>query len=444
MTLRGRLSLAMASLAAFVVTGFGVYALQTVRHHLDAQLEAVLMADLERVAALLDQPTVGASFGATSVDVILQFLTADGVVALWWGEADPLPSVRTATQLERDGRRFLVAEAPWRAAEGSIRLAHDVTDAVRARDALLAALLAAGLTTVALAALAAVLGVRAMLRPLDDLARQTRGIDPAAPGAVTYDGPRDEVGTLAGALNDAFGAIRERQEGERRFLLEVSHELAAPLTIVDYHLDVARRGTGGSVALDVAAHAARELLRTSQDLLAIARGDLERRLDPQIVDLATLVERVAGEYPGVLVAKGASGEVAGDPERLAQVVRNVVRNAVQASGSASGVELTLRRAGDEVVLEIRDSGPGMTSETLARAFEHGYSRGSGAGVGLSVARSLVERHGGRIEVPESGSEGTVVAVHLPSLESRLGDRLDELPGDHPEPDAEDQGAVSLA
>jgi two-component system, OmpR family, sensor kinase len=439
-TLRGRLSLAMASLAAFVVAGFGVYALQTVRHHLDAQLEAVLLADLERVAALLDQPTVGASFGATSVDVILQFLTADGAVALWWGEADPLPSVGAATPLERDGRRFLVAEAPWRAAGGSIRLAHDVTDAIRARDALLAALLAAGLVTVTVAAVAAVLGVRSMLRPLDDLARQTRAIEPAAPGAVAYDGPADEVGTLAGALNDALGAIRGRQERERRFLLEVSHELAAPLTIVDYHLDAARRGVGGQAALDVAAQAARELLRTSQDLLAIARGDLERRLDPRIIDLDALVQRVASEYPGVDVASGASAEVAGDPERLAQVIRNVVRNAVQASGTASGVGLTLHSDGDEVVLEVRDSGPGMTSETLARAFEHGYSRGSGAGVGLSVARSLVERHGGRIEVPESGSEGTVVAVRLPSLDARLGER----PGDHPESDAEDQGAVSLA
>ncbi len=426
MTLRTRFSVAAALFALLVVFGFGGLAHVTFERQIGDHLETLLLADLERVTTLLERPSLGASFGGSgSDDVILQFVTHDERIALWWGDDALLPRHDRATTLRRGERTYLVAQAPWRATNGTIRLAHDVTASMEALSAITRVLVTSGVIVVLVATLLALVGIRRMLRPLTDLARETRGVDPSAPGRVPYRGPDDEVQDLADGLNTALAAIRSRREEERGFLLEVAHELAAPLTLVHYHLDGLRRHDPEDARLRAAADAARELLRTSQDLLVVARGELEREVEYRLLDLRAIVLRVAAEYPGVTVDAGAAAaDVAGDPERLMQVVRNVVRNAVQASGAPSGVRLTLRTDGDAHVLEVRDAGPGMTPEARQHAFERGYTGGAGAGVGLAVARSLVERHGGTITVASTSAAGTTVALRLPSLASRLDTRPD--------------------
>jgi two-component system, OmpR family, sensor kinase len=427
-TLRRRLSVAAALFAVLVVIGFGSLTHVTFGRQIELHLETLLLADLERVATLLERPSLGASFGGAGSDgVILQFVTSDGRIALWWGDEALLPLHERPTTLQRGERTYLAAQAPWRATNGTIRLAHDVTASWEARGAVTRILVASGAIVVAVATLLALFGVRRMLRPLTDLARATRRVDPSAPDAVPYRGPEDEVRDLADGLNAALEAIRSRREAERGFLLEVAHELAAPLTLVHYHLDGLRLHDPADERLRAAADAARELLRTSQDLLVVARGELEREVEYRLLDLRAVVLRVAAEYPGIGVDSGApAAEVAGDPERLMQVVRNVVRNAVQASGATGGVRLALRTDGDAHVLAVHDTGPGMTPEARQRAFERGYTGGAGAGVGLAVARSLVERHGGTIAVAATSPAGTTIEVRLPSLASRLaphdGDR----------------------
>ena len=435
MTLRTRLGIAAALLAVGIAGGFGTLVYLTNARQTDRQLETLLRADVERVAALLASPSLGATFGDTAArGVILQFVTADGGVVLWWGDAAPLPLVDGVAALHRDGRSYLVTTAPWAATGGSIRLAHDVTDALSSRAALAGALLTSGALVVLVATLTASVGVRRMLAPLAQLARQTRALSATEVGRVRYEGPADEVGDLADGLNLALEAIQERRERERTFLLEVAHELAAPLTLVHYHLDDLRARHVDDGAYRAAAAAARELLRTSQDLLAVARGDLERALEYHVVDVHALVRRAADEYPGIAIepgepgAPGAPAEVAGDPERLMQVVRNLVRNAVQASGAASGVRVAVVRDGDELALRVSDDGPGMSPEVREHAFEFGYSRSAptdrahprvaatgGTGVGLSVARGLAERHGGTVRVASTSSRGTVMEVRLPVL-----------------------------
>ncbi len=420
MTLRARFSLWATVFAALVVVVFGASVHLTYQRQLERQLIEVLQHDLERVATLLAQPSLGASFtGAADGNVVLQFVAADGRVVLSWGDPEPLPVVERPARVVRHDRTYLVAQAPWRAANGVIRLAHDVTETVDAVTGMGRVVLASGAAVVALAAVLALVGVRRMLWPLSDLARQTRDLEPAAPAGVTYRGPRDEVHVLATSLNEALRDIRAHREEERAFLLEVAHELAAPLTLVHYHLDGLRQRDRDDARLRAAADAARELLRTSQDLLVVARGELERAVEHQLLDLREVIERVAQEYPGLHVETCGRAEVAGDPERLVQVVRNLVRNAVQATGTVDGVRVVLRSRGDEHVVEVRDTGPGMTSEARERAFERGFSGGRGSGVGLTVAASLVERHGGRLRVASSTPEGTVMEVALPSLASRL-------------------------
>jgi two-component system, OmpR family, sensor kinase len=420
LTLRLRLGLAVAAFAAAIVVLFGAWVHLTYRHQLEAQLIQVLLHDLERVATLLDRPTLGASFvGADARGDVLQFIGMDGSVLIGWGDPIALPAVERPATIVRGGRTYLTASAPWPAADGSIRLAHDVTDAFAAVAEIGRLLWGIGTAVVLLAALAALVLVRRMLGPLADLARQTRSLDPATSEDVVYRGPRDEGHDLATGLNDAMGAVRRRRDEERALLLEVAHELAAPLTLVHYHLDGLRRGDPGDARLRAASDAARELLRTSQDLLVVARGELERTIEPRLLDLREVVERIAAEYPGIAVEAAEPAEVVGDPERLMQVVRNVVRNAVQVTGAAERVRVLVRGEAETYVVEVCDDGPGMGAEARARAFERGFSGGRGAGVGLAVARSLVEAHGGSLEVASSTPDGTVMAIRLPSLASRL-------------------------
>src|SRR5699024_9165169 len=106
-----------------------------------------------------------------------------------------------------------------------------------------------------------------------------------------------------------------------------------------------------------ASDAADELLYTSQDLLTLARGELELPLEMQTLDLSEVARRVARQYPGVRVEGERGVEVLGSVERLTQVVRNLVRNAVQAS-SPESVVITVEQEGPAATLSVRDRGRG--------------------------------------------------------------------------------------
>jgi signal transduction histidine kinase len=168
-----------------------------------------------------------------------------------------------------------------------------------------------------------------------------------------------------------------------------------------------------------AREAADELLHTSQDLLTLARGELDRAPDLSVVDLADVARGVIGAYPGVsLATDGADARVFAQPDRLRQVVRNLVRNAVQAAG-AERVRVTAV-GGPEVRLRVEDDGPGMTPEALARVFDRYVSgRPGGAGVGLTVARRIVASFDGRIEARSEPGLGTAFEVMLPGWSSQV-------------------------
>ncbi|MEX2534186.1 MAG: HAMP domain-containing sensor histidine kinase [Trueperaceae bacterium] len=420
MSLRNRLSLTIVALTLLAAVGFGVLTYETFSRQQDAQLRALLEQDLDRVAAILVRPTLGASFGDTEASAfVLQFVTPDGQVVMSWGDSAPLPPASSPQVVRLDDRPYLVSQTTWGATGGTIRLAHDIEAPFRARRQLARNLLLNGTLIVLIAAFVGLVTTRRHLRPLGRVSEQARAIDPGAPNEISYKGPNDEIHDLAQALNIALAAIRSRQEEERAFLLEVSHELAAPLTLVRYHLANVQGEQPGDSRLVAAADAARELLRTSQDLLVLARGELERPLEPRVFFLEDLLKRVQAEYPGVLVYANTSCDVVGDPERLMQVVRNLVRNGLQAAGSPEKVRVTLSSEGAEQVLEVVDEGPGIRREALERVFEHRFSENRGVGVGLSVARSIVEQHGGVIAAFSEPGAGSRFEVRLPSLESRL-------------------------
>lgn len=420
MSLRLRFSLAAAGLALLVVAGFAATAYLLFVRTQEAELRRLLEQDLARVATLWERPVLGASFvDPDAGGLALQFVDPAGRVVVGWGAETPLPAVDDPAFRDVEGRRYLVGTAPWRDGRGTIRLAHDVEAAFAARAELARSLLVAGALTFLVAALGAVVATRRALRPLARVAQQAREVDATDPGAIAYDGPEDEIGDLATALNETLSAIRSRHEQERAFLREVAHELAAPLTLVSYHLRSLERDGPDAERLRAASDAAQELLRTSQDLLVLARGELDRPLAFEILDLRGPVGRVAREYPGLRTHAEGPAEAVGDPDRLVQVLRNLVRNGVRAAGAADGVVVRLEPGDAEHLLIVEDRGPGMGRETLQHAFEPGFARAGGVGVGLTIARSLVERHGGSLTAGPSAEGGSRFVVRLPSLAARL-------------------------
>lgn len=419
MSLKTGIGVGVALLSAMVVVAFGLLAYGGFVRQQDASMRQLLAEDLTRVAALLENPVLGASLAVGSVEgFVVQLVDARGQLVLAWGSDEPLPLVDPAATRPVAGRPHLVGSAPWRDAGATIRIAHDLVDALGTRRDLARSLALGGVLTFVLAGLVATVAVRRALAPLDRVAAAARRVDPAAPSAIRYDGGLTEVRSLTDALNHSLAAIRERTRSERAFLLEVAHELAGPLTLVHFHLTEVGRRYPDDPQLRAAAAAAHELLRTSQDLLVLARGELERPLEANVVDLRDVLTQAAAEYPGVAVIAPSPGEVIGDRDRLMQVVRNLVRNGVQAAGRPEGVRLELAEDGDTLVVRVVDDGPGLDADELATVFDRGVRRGSGSGVGLTLARQLVEQHGGSIAAA-AGTRGAVFEVRLPSLAARL-------------------------
>lgn len=426
--LRTRLGILMTAsllvaLAAMVVLSELLFERQQL-----AELEALLERELTRVERLLSEGGVGENLlDEDAGSLRLQFVTTGGVVVVPGPSEPAIPlttGTATATYL---GKPALVASMPWRVeggpVAGTVRLAYDIESALATRSNLRSSLLIAGLAIAAITMTVSLLLVGRELRPLARLAQRAAALDPADPNLELEPVRDDEVGRVAAALQRAVEAIRSRKLEEREALAAVAHELAAPLTVVAAQLE-ALAERDDEPRLRSARDAARELLHTSRDLLTLARGELNLPIDLEVVSLGSVASRVAGEYPGVTVESGTTGEdmVLGSEMRLAQVVRNLIRNAVQASGRPHGVNVRVGAEGNDVVLVVTDDGPGMDPKIAEVAFERNFTTkpdGRGHGLGLAVVKSIVEAHGGAIGLRSEAGNGLRVAVTLPTLESSL-------------------------
>jgi PAS domain S-box-containing protein len=230
-------------------------------------------------------------------------------------------------------------------------------------------------------------------------------------------------------------ALRAEDRRKSEFLAMLSHELRNPLAAVRTALAVLDR------AAPVAPEAtrAREVMRRQTEHLAnlvddlldvtrIAHGKI--RLRRERVDLARLARQTADDHAGLLSARGVALRVErsagplpvdGDPTRLAQVVGNLLANAGKFTAGGGTVAVTLRREGGRAVLSVADDGDGIDPALLPRLFapfvqaDGGLDRAQGGlGLGLYLVRSLVELHGGTVDVRSGGSRpGAEFIVRLP-------------------------------
>jgi PAS domain S-box-containing protein len=255
-------------------------------------------------------------------------------------------------------------------------------------------------------------------------------------------------------------SLREADRRKEEFLAVLSHELRNPLASIQTSLDImGHRGlTGAEIEREraVAERQVRHLTRLVDDLLdvsRISRGRLELR--KEVVVLAAVVADVVEKVRPLVAARQQELEVAlpegsirleADPTRLEQILLNLLTNAVKYTNVGGRIVLTAERDRDEVVVRVRDTGIGIAPEMLSRIFDMfvqaerrlDQSQG-GMGIGLSLVKDLVERHGGGITAHSAGpGTGSELVVRLPMLPcAPAEDRVLPQP---PRPDADAEAA----
>jgi PAS domain S-box-containing protein len=237
------------------------------------------------------------------------------------------------------------------------------------------------------------------------------------------------------ALGEAKTAAESANQLKDQFLATLSHELRTPLnTILGYaqmlntNAIAAEKRQQAMEAIERNAIAQHRLVEDLLDMSRITTGKV--RLNPQaIAPAAVLRDAVDGVKPAA-DAKGiqltidcdpTAGTITGDAARLQQVFWNVLTNAVKFTGTGGRIDVALRRDGDHVAAIVRDNGQGIPSEFLPFVFEAfrqadaGFDRAlGGLGLGLAIAKQLVELHGGAIVVESPGSgQGATFTIRLP-------------------------------
>jgi two-component system sensor histidine kinase BaeS len=239
-------------------------------------------------------------------------------------------------------------------------------------------------------------------------------------------GPR-EVRSLARAFNSMSSRLEEMEQQRQSTLADVSHELRTPLAVIQGNVEALIDGVYPADAehLEPILEATRDMERLIEDLRTLSLAEahrLVRHREP--TDLGTLLPEVVAGYRSqaeengiqLIVTVADSVPVLDlDPARMREVVGNLLANALRHTPSGGSVDLAARLVGDQVEVTVRDTGRGMESEQLNRIFERFYRSpdSPGSGLGLPIARDLVEAHGGTLTATSAPGQGTTVRFTLP-------------------------------
>jgi len=252
---------------------------------------------------------------------------------------------------------------------------------------------------------------------------------------VSYSGPQDEVGRLATTFNsmlarlqDAYQQVAHSLEMQRNFVADVSHELRTPLTTLRGNLGLLQRTPPipAEERVDILNDMTDEsdrLIRLVNDLLILARADAGRNLANEPVAILPLLEETCRQARALDPQRQISLEVAevhcrGDRDAVKQVMLIALDNALKHSSGAIKVSAQLN--GKLAEISVQDFGPGIPPERLERIFDRFY-RGEasstlpGFGLGLPIAKALVEGMGGSIVMESEVGNGSFLKVSLPAV-----------------------------
>lgn len=441
-SLHFRVTLVMAAVAAAATLIAGLVGAQLIRSAAVEQARSSLARQATALSASGNVTDLASlrelAFGEAGRIALIQpdgTVTGAGRRLVSADAAAKVRAGRSVSQTETVAGIPVVVEARPIAAGGGLVLAEPVSAVTQAAGPLVARLAWALVVGFVCAVLGGALVARWVATPLTRLASAARRLAGGERG-VTVDGggPAEisEVSRALGALDSSLTASEARQ---REFLLSVSHEMRTPLTALQGYAealadgvipaeDVPRVGRTLSAETERLDHFVRDLL----ELARLEADDF--RIDVREVDAAGLLPSVVEAWRGVWEPAGiamraeAAGPllVATDARRLRQLLDGLVENALRATPPGAPVVLAGRPEPGAVVLEVRDGGPGLGEEDLARAFDRGALRDRyagerrvGTGLGLSIASRLASRLGAELAAGHAPEGGAAFALRLPAL-----------------------------
>jgi signal transduction histidine kinase len=462
MSIRLRLTLQYSAILALTLIAFGVALYITVSSVTLAVVEGALADEAQRV---ISNPNFRLDYIHTKAgrfsdpQTYVQTVRADGQVAARTPNLNEyvLPLSEAGWQTCRKGEawtetvstgagRLLVYSKPVRdegEVLGLVQVARSLVEYDQALTTLKGILFGGGLlaTLTSLGLGWALAG--AALSPIQRLTRtaQVIGAERDFDRRVVYTGPNDEVGRLSTTFNamltelgSAYRQVEQALHAQRRFVADASHELRTPLTTLRGNLGLLERVPAISaddreaVIKDTVEECDR-LIRLINSLLVLARADSGLALRTEPVPLRPFIDdlcrqaRLLAADRRIHCANDLHAVAAADRDALKQVLLILLDNAVKHTPPHSAITIATSAGGARVSIEVRDTGSGIAPEALPHIFERFYrveaARSSGgAGLGLAIAKELVEAQGGTISVESQVGNGTVFAVTLPEAQER--------------------------
>lgn len=247
---------------------------------------------------------------------------------------------------------------------------------------------------------------------------------------ITPRGGSDIVSQLVRSFNELLARLEELFRRQQRLLADVSHELRTPLTAIRGNVDLIRRmGEPDAESLDAIEIEAERMTRLVNDLLTLARADVGGLpIQQELVDLDMIFLHIYEQVTiihqpvRVILRDLSPALVLGDRDRLAQLMLNLVTNAIKYTDPGGRVWASLTVTEDMAVYTVEDTGIGIPSEDLPRIFDRFYrvskararsEQRGGAGLGLSIVKSIVDAHNGDITVDSVFGEGSTFTVTIP-------------------------------
>lgn len=345
-------------------------------------------------------------------------------------------------EISKDGRELQ---------DDLLSLREDASDALRTRQIVnIGLIVAAGLLI-----LATSLGVmlwlrREMLQPLEELAEASRRLGHGDLTARVTPSGVDEILLASSAFNQMADEVQQHVQqlhelsaARTRFVSSVSHELRTPITSLRGYLELLAGGEAGDLTEEqlkyvrIAERNARTLDELINDLLTLSRVQSGKiSLKPEPVDIRLLLRELKAEMLPMASEKNVdlvlvdTGDlvVSGESLRLKQAFGNLIGNAVKYSPSGQAVVVRAFRVNRQAVISVVDWGPGVPKDELPQLAEPFFrasttERIPGTGLGLPIAKQMIELHGGRLAVESEPGSGSTFTVYLPLRLAEPGEKV---------------------
>ena len=447
--MRRRITQAFITVLALALIAAGAFSLLLVRHAVSLNAQRTVLNDAQAIQEALTDPAIGALISTPTGFGLLKSLTgvdqAKPIAVEKSGRLTPTP-VAGSIESFIDGRELLAGHASAgvhnHIAFAAVPLYSTPTATAGilftskenfGSDSLWYFLLASGIALLAAGGIASVISKRIASRVTvvadasdriasGDLSTRVPVLDEIYP----------ELARLEIAVNTMADALESAREGEKSFLLAISHDLRTPLTSIRGYAEAIADGAVPDLqaAARVVISEARRLDRLIGDLLDLSRlrahefsfEELEFNL---VTVVAASVEAFRLQFEGLNLALEFHCDVSsipfvGDPDRIGQILANLIENAMKFAAHDVAVELGVSNLGPQI--GVSDDGPGIDPEDLPHVFERLYSssrnsaRAAGTGLGLAIVTELCEAMSASVDVtsPLSDARGSLFRIQLPN------------------------------